>query len=51
MTRHEALRGTGQTILKEGVTRGIVREDVEGGEKRGVPSSYLTVFVLNGDWR
>ena len=47
----ESLREAQLWMLKEGVTRGMVRAD-EGEEKpRRSPPFYWAAFSLSGDWR
>jgi CHAT domain-containing protein len=51
VSRAEALRAAQLAMLREGVKRGMAREeDVKKGETR-LPPYYWAAFVLSGDWR
>jgi len=53
MPKLEALRAAQLWMLKEGVARGMVREDPDPneGEAPRTPPFYWAAFVLGGDWR
>jgi len=50
ISRAEALRRAQLLMLREGVKRGMVREEDVGKAAR-VPPYYWAAFVLSGDWR
>jgi CHAT domain-containing protein len=52
MSKLEALRQAQLKMLREGIQRGVVREDLPTRDKnRRVPPFYWAPFVLSGDWR
>jgi CHAT domain-containing protein len=51
ISRAESLRAAQLSMLRDGVKRGMAREDdVKKGETR-LPPYYWAAFVLSGDWR
>ena len=52
MSKLEALRQAQLKMLREGIQRGVVREDLPTRDKnRRLPPFYWAPFVLSGDWR
>jgi CHAT domain-containing protein len=49
VSRAEALRQAQLSMLKDGIKRGMVREDDKGAKR--TPPYYWAAFVLSGDWR
>ncbi len=52
LSKLEALRQAQLKMLREGIQRGVVRDDLPATEKnRRLPPYYWAPFALSGDWR